>query len=338
MDPVTGISTAAAVLDLVTFGYKIIACAAELHSSAVGALEGNVDRDVVVRDIQFILGSLKKPDDKDGGQQLEELRKRSIKVATELSVSLNKIQIGPGASKREALIAAIRTLWKKKDIAELDGRLRGLSQELNLCLTANSRCATRMRLRAFLTNVKRSKLLDQMTAAQRAQVGKVMDAVKNTQRATMDKIDEQTDTLRSEMITQQEKTRESSAKNADNIQIRIVTETSLLRDSVAFVRDQAITIDEHLDGIEEGSQETRNLLQQVLDVGSKLDRRFQKVEKFLTQAKPDQTQTAVTLLDDAFDALAEYSQRKTNADPVCITHQKCPDRVMSVTRVRFYNH
>jgi hypothetical protein len=139
MDPISIIGTAAAVLDLITFGYKIITCAVELRSSTVGALEENTNREAVTRDIQYILGGLKRPDGKNGGSELEELRKRSVKVASEISVALNKITIGPDASKRAALAAAIRTLWNKKDIAELEGRLRGLSHELNLHLTANSK-------------------------------------------------------------------------------------------------------------------------------------------------------------------------------------------------------
>jgi hypothetical protein len=154
MDPISGIGAAAAVLDLITFGYKIITCAAELHSSNVGALEENSDREVVTRDIQCILGNLT-PNGEGGGNELEELRKRSVKVASELSVCLNKIKIGPGASKRAALAAAIRTLWNKKDMAELDGQLRGLSHELNLRLTANSKYATHACIRLFadLTHV-----------------------------------------------------------------------------------------------------------------------------------------------------------------------------------------
>jgi len=154
MDPISIIGTAAAVLDLVTFGYKLITCTAELQSSTVGALEENTDREVVTCHIQSILGSLKKPDGKDGENELEELRKRSVKVASEISVSLNKIKIVPGASKRAALAAAIRTLWNKKDIAELDSRLRGLSHELNLHLTANSRYATHTSIRLCANLVK----------------------------------------------------------------------------------------------------------------------------------------------------------------------------------------
>jgi hypothetical protein len=151
MDPVSAIGTAAAVLDLITFGYKIITCAAELHSSSVGALEENTDREAITRDIQFILGSLKRPDVKDGGNVLEELRKRSVKIASEISVSLNTIKIGPSASKRAALAAAIRTLWNKKALADLYDRLRGLSNELNLRLTADSKYVTGKIIRPMLT-------------------------------------------------------------------------------------------------------------------------------------------------------------------------------------------
>ena len=66
MDPISIIGTAAAVLDFVTFGYKLITCAAELQSSTAGALEENTDREVVTCNIQSILGSPKKTKGKDG--------------------------------------------------------------------------------------------------------------------------------------------------------------------------------------------------------------------------------------------------------------------------------
>jgi hypothetical protein len=157
-----------------------------------------------------------------------------------------------------------------------------------------------------------------------------------TQSAIIDKIDGQTDAIRSEMMMQHMETRERSAKNADDIQARIVAETSLLRDSVALVKGQALIIDERLEGMEEGSQETRTLLQKVLDVSSKLDRRFQKVEQIATQNKQDQTQI-VRSLDDAFDVLAEYNQRKTNADLVSLTHHRRLNNAISLTGIRFCN-
>jgi hypothetical protein len=160
-----------------------------------------------------------------------------------------------------------------------------------------------------------------MTIDQRAQIVKVLDAVTTTQTAIIDKIDEQTDDLRLEMAMQHNETRERATKNADDIQARIIAETNLLRDSVAIVRDQAITIDEHLEGIEGESQETRALLQKVLDVGNKLELRFRKVERFVSRNQPDQAQI-VQSLDDTFDTLAEYNRRMIYADPVSLSRHE----------------
>ncbi len=138
MDPVTAISTAAAVIDLVTFGYKVIACTGELRSSAQGALEENIDRDIIVRDIQYVLGNLYGPKEENADPELEDLRQRALKVATELSLDLNKLKVSPNGPKREALKKALLNLWKRKDILDLDNRLRDLSQEINLHLTAGT--------------------------------------------------------------------------------------------------------------------------------------------------------------------------------------------------------
>ncbi|KIW12933.1 hypothetical protein PV08_08120 [Exophiala spinifera] len=271
MDPATAISTAAAVIDLVIFGYKVIACAVELRSSAQGALEENIDRETIARDIQYVLGNLHGSNEADGDRELEDLRQRALKVATELSIELNKLKVTPNGSKQEALKKALRSLWKRKDILNLEDRLRGLSQEINLHLTTDA-----------------NKLLNEMTEAQRSQVTKILD-----------EIEQQSKELRAQLIDQQAKNRE---------------ETHLLRQSVDAVKEETASIRESLDKVVDGSQGTKIILEQILEAGADLQDRFKRVEELLAQPEPNQSELTTGAVNQVFEALAWYCNRKTAAD------------------------
>jgi hypothetical protein len=129
-------------IDLATFGYKVIACTRELRSSANGVLEENMDRETIVRHVQYVLGNLHGSDKANAHTPLENLRQRALKVATELSMGLNKrnrLAVSSNGPKREVLKKALLSLWKRKDILDLKGRLRALSQEVTLHLTADAK-------------------------------------------------------------------------------------------------------------------------------------------------------------------------------------------------------
>jgi hypothetical protein len=136
-DPLTIIGGITAVLDLISFGYKIISVAAELKEST-GELEINNERDIIVRDIEVILGNLRQRS-KDEDHSLGRLRQSSLVIATEFKSALDKLKIHGNVTKWKTMKVAFVNIWDKKKLQELDSRLRGLTLELNTHITANSR-------------------------------------------------------------------------------------------------------------------------------------------------------------------------------------------------------
>jgi len=136
-DPLTIVGGIAAILDLISFGYKVVSLAAELKDSA-GEIEANSEHKVVINDIEVILGNLR-PRDNAKLHDLEPLRQRSLLIATEFKTALDKLKIDGKHSTWKVMKVAIRNVWDKKKILELDNRLRGLSLELNTHLTSNSK-------------------------------------------------------------------------------------------------------------------------------------------------------------------------------------------------------
>ena len=136
-DPLTIIGGIAAVLDLISFGYKIISVAAELKEST-GELEINNERDIIVRDIEVILGNLRQRS-MDEDHSFGRLRQSSLVIATEFKSALDKLKIHGNITKWKTMKVAFVNIWDKKKLQELDSRLRGLTLELNTHITANSR-------------------------------------------------------------------------------------------------------------------------------------------------------------------------------------------------------
>jgi hypothetical protein len=136
-DPLSIIGGIAAILDLISFGYKIVSVAADLHDST-GELEVNSEQNVIISDIEAILGNLR-PSSSAEKNDFEPLRQRALIIATELKTALDKLKIDGNHSKWKAIKVAMRNIWDKKKVQELDQRLRGLTLELNTHLTANSR-------------------------------------------------------------------------------------------------------------------------------------------------------------------------------------------------------
>ncbi len=129
-----------------------------------------------------------------------------------------------------------------------------------------------------------------MTEDQRSQVKKILN-----------EIDQQSKDLRAELIDQQAKNRE---------------ETALLRQSIAVVKEQTTAIREGLDRVVDGSQETKATLQQVVEAGGDLQVRFNIVEGLLARPEPNRSELTTRAVNEVFEALAWYSNRKTAADMV----------------------
>lgn len=136
-DPLSIIGGIAAILNLISFGYKIVSVAADLHDST-GELDVNSEENVIVNDMEAILGNLR-PINGAEKNDFEPLRQRALIIATELKTALDKLKIDGNHSKWKTIKVAIRNIWDRKKVQELDQRLRGLTLELNTHLTANSR-------------------------------------------------------------------------------------------------------------------------------------------------------------------------------------------------------
>jgi hypothetical protein len=108
MDPATGIGIAAAIVQFVDFGSKVVARTSEYHHSAHGAAVGNAELEQISKDLVRLNEGLSKSlDDSNGSsahvrsneEELRMLCKNCQGVAKELLELLNRLKVNVGSSR-----------------------------------------------------------------------------------------------------------------------------------------------------------------------------------------------------------------------------------------------
>ena len=118
------------VTQILDFGTKFLSRAWNLYSTGRDGIRDISDLESITIDLQKILQSLRAPvndnGELSGGQtDLRQLAEQCQLVATELLNLLPKISLPDKTSKRDALKAAFRLVWKEDEIRHLQVRLEG---------------------------------------------------------------------------------------------------------------------------------------------------------------------------------------------------------------------
>jgi len=142
MDPISAVSLAATIVQLVDFSSKLVSKGHHIYHSAKGAVEENIDLEAVTTDLLEIstrlktherLGCLSKDD-----QLLEDLAGKCATISDELLSRLERLKVQEHAKQRKwkSFRQALKTVWSKKDLDALSVRLRGYREEMELRILA----------------------------------------------------------------------------------------------------------------------------------------------------------------------------------------------------------
>ena len=138
MDPASGIGIAAAVIQFVDFGSKVVARSSEYHHSATGLALGNSELERVTKDLVRLSTGLDKSL-KDSSnvsnvspnqEQLQALGKECQSVASELLAVLERLKVNSGASRWRSFRQAFLSVWKSEQIEGLEKRLDRFRMQL----------------------------------------------------------------------------------------------------------------------------------------------------------------------------------------------------------------
>ena len=141
MDPITIIGAIGNVIQFLEFGHKLISNSVELYHSSNGALAETTDTEATMNHLCLLSDKLKDSAAKTGDETLRELCKSCEAAADELLVVLDKVKVKNKHSKWESIRKALRTVWNKEEISELELRLTKFREKLNLHVTVDLRSA-----------------------------------------------------------------------------------------------------------------------------------------------------------------------------------------------------
>ncbi|CZR60300.1 uncharacterized protein PAC_10196 [Phialocephala subalpina] len=139
IDPLTALSVAGSVIQLVDFSLKIVSKSKELYRSNNGILEENAKAETVTTRLKQMTGRLKQAnksqsaENKEAYSRLGDICKECAEASDELIRRLGKLEVPTWSDKRKwkSFRQALKTVWSKQAIDEMAKRLQALRAELD---------------------------------------------------------------------------------------------------------------------------------------------------------------------------------------------------------------
>ncbi|KAI1409313.1 hypothetical protein F5Y13DRAFT_94779 [Hypoxylon sp. FL1857] len=142
MDPFSAISLAGNIIAFVEFGIKLTMKSSEIYGSMSGETEANRVISTITTDLNAFsenLGRTISTHSSAAEENIASLARDCAVDAAKLTRILNRLQIAGKDSRRRKLlplIPALKSLWKQKDIQEIQQRLTNFRAQITLRLVA----------------------------------------------------------------------------------------------------------------------------------------------------------------------------------------------------------
>ena len=139
LDPLTALSIASSVIQIVDFGCKLVSETQEIYSSASGATKANVTSREITKDIKLLYQDLVRknqafqrlgPDDIELGKLVDSCAGE----AEALMKLLEELRVPPDAKQWESFKNAIKSARKKGRVNEIETRLFKIQRQINFRL------------------------------------------------------------------------------------------------------------------------------------------------------------------------------------------------------------
>jgi hypothetical protein len=138
MEPLSALSLAVNIIQVIDFSAKVINTAVGIHHSTSGTTDKDQNLENVVREIQSLSNRLVPPSaapESEDEKALYRLAGECRSLSDQILELLRKIQPEDPKSKRQASISALRNIWSAKEKSELEGRLESCRNQLHLQLS-----------------------------------------------------------------------------------------------------------------------------------------------------------------------------------------------------------
>ncbi|KAF2116983.1 hypothetical protein BDV96DRAFT_16670 [Lophiotrema nucula] len=142
MEVIATIGVISSVVQLVDFSSRCLAKGVQLYQSTSGVLDENEAIGTALEHLVSLKDVVLNATASDADSALKELCQAVTGAALELAEALEKVKVkkAPGEAARwRSMRKAIRSVWSKEKIRELEHRLEGLRLELSLHITFKTR-------------------------------------------------------------------------------------------------------------------------------------------------------------------------------------------------------
>lgn len=147
MDPLTALSLASNVIQIVDFSTRLVSKGYKIYKSADGTLAENVDAEAVTNSLNMLNAKLQRSvkDSKRGGplseddQSLLKLCANCESVANELLARLDRVKVTGKYRKWKSARQALKSVSNKDDLEVLVSRLGMYRSEITLHVTISLR-------------------------------------------------------------------------------------------------------------------------------------------------------------------------------------------------------
>jgi RNA binding exosome subunit len=131
LDPITALGVAGNIVQFIDFGLKATSKAREIHKSAAGALQENVDIEAIAEDLAAAITELEfsSTTPTDNGN-LEDICARCKKTADDLSNALRLLKVEGKISKAKSARHALKAILGKKGVEEMKKKLEDFRDEM----------------------------------------------------------------------------------------------------------------------------------------------------------------------------------------------------------------
>lgn len=133
MEALATIGLVGNIVQFVDFGSELIDKSIELYHSYDGALAENVDIEAAAKHLAVLIKKLEDDAIVTGDEALQDLSRSCRNAANDLLAALNTVKVKNTQQKKwESIRKALRSVWSKEKIGELEQRLAKFKEELNL--------------------------------------------------------------------------------------------------------------------------------------------------------------------------------------------------------------
>ena len=130
LEGLAAVGAAAAVVQFIGYGFKVISKGNELRRSTNGALEENEFLESVAGDLKILLDRIKQSS-KPASQAVQNFRDDGLKLANEMLTALEELKIKGLPSKWKSLRKALKAVHSKAKIESWAERLNTLRDQFN---------------------------------------------------------------------------------------------------------------------------------------------------------------------------------------------------------------